>query len=357
MLSSKRLKSLIQSEIPAGAPCISIYLPTHARYPDNEGDPVRYKNLVSDAERIAEAKYARRHWEDAFISLYDLVKAKTTLWQYTKAGLAVFACGSSLEVFHLEYAPEPIAIVGSVYHVLPLFAHLGRRADVLLADLSKDRVRLYKASRYGYEPFETDEVKTEFQALFDDFDANADLNVGSYSGLEGMHHGHRAKPEEVEKNREKYFRYLDTTLPQVLGNRKVLLAGTTKNIAVFRQISKNTVYLESQIEQPLDSIDEKDRQGRIAEALEPLLADDAKRLQDDLLRAIADRRTVNEHDIALKAAEEGRLGAIYVNLAKHKAGNTNLDSVIIKGLHTGADVHVLELSEDVRGEWYGVLRY
>jgi hypothetical protein len=47
-LTTDTLRELIKAHEP---PCISLYQPTHRTSPDNQQDPIRYKNLVREAER------------------------------------------------------------------------------------------------------------------------------------------------------------------------------------------------------------------------------------------------------------------------------------------------------------------
>ena len=42
------------------SPCISLYQPTHRRHPENQQDPIRYRNLVDELEGILAEKYSKR---------------------------------------------------------------------------------------------------------------------------------------------------------------------------------------------------------------------------------------------------------------------------------------------------------
>jgi hypothetical protein len=46
-MSLYRLKELLGS---TSSPCISVYQPTHRHHPDNQHDPIRYRNLVTEVE-------------------------------------------------------------------------------------------------------------------------------------------------------------------------------------------------------------------------------------------------------------------------------------------------------------------
>ena len=41
-------------------PCVSLYQPTHRRYPENQQDPIRFRNLTKSLEQSLRQKYTTR---------------------------------------------------------------------------------------------------------------------------------------------------------------------------------------------------------------------------------------------------------------------------------------------------------
>ena len=41
-------------------PCLSLYQPTHRAYPENQQDPIRFKNLLKSLEQSLRQKYTTR---------------------------------------------------------------------------------------------------------------------------------------------------------------------------------------------------------------------------------------------------------------------------------------------------------
>lgn len=81
-----------------GQPSMSLYLPTHQAGPDTRENPIRYKNLLSEAE----AQFGRAGWEGAS----DVLEAARELgdfrfWQNQRQGLAVFVSGGERFVYGL----------------------------------------------------------------------------------------------------------------------------------------------------------------------------------------------------------------------------------------------------------------
>ena len=56
-LTTDYLQALRSSREP---PCISLYQPTHRHHPDNQQDPIRYRNLRRDMENSLREKYPAR---------------------------------------------------------------------------------------------------------------------------------------------------------------------------------------------------------------------------------------------------------------------------------------------------------
>ncbi|MGL6094289.1 MAG: hypothetical protein ACRC7O_00625, partial [Fimbriiglobus sp.] len=55
--TADRLRHLLT---PPAPPCVSVYLPTHRRHPENQQDPIRFKNLVTAVEESLRQKYPTR---------------------------------------------------------------------------------------------------------------------------------------------------------------------------------------------------------------------------------------------------------------------------------------------------------
>jgi hypothetical protein len=56
-ITTNHLTGLLVAHEP---PCISLYQPTHRRHPENQQDPIRYRNLLSEMETSLREKYPTR---------------------------------------------------------------------------------------------------------------------------------------------------------------------------------------------------------------------------------------------------------------------------------------------------------
>ena len=360
MTNREKLDAFLKRARAEQLPRISLYLPTHRKPPENQQDPIVYKNLVQEAEKELADKYPRRDWEAAIAALKDLEQREPDIWSHAQDGLAVLAAGEELETFRLQYAPQPKVVVGMAFHVLRLFSYLERHDAAILADLGRDRLHTWLVNRYGMEEFEPQGIKTSFPELFDDFDANANLRTGSYGGLGGSFHGHGSPGEEQEKDRDKYFRYLDSALSQLHREEglPILLAGTMETITAFRQAAKGTFYLEHAIAQPLGSLPADRRQQEVRTALDPLYQQSAQKASTRLRRAEQLNLTRTSPKDIEQAAQEGRVDELVVNTARLPQKDVTLDKAVLHAFRSGAAINAVhEDIEGLTGPYTAILRY
>ena len=176
-------------------------------------DPILYKNSVAEAKKMEE-KFSGEE-TGPILQKLEALQEDRSFWNHTADGLAVLAEKDDIKTFHLEKTMPQRVWVDTQYDMLPLIQYIDASGTGYLVDVSKDRFSLYRVTRTRIAEMEQDEIKSKFSELFDDLDANADLNFGSYGGAHGgagtAYHGHRTKSAEVEKDREKYC-YIDSKL-------------------------------------------------------------------------------------------------------------------------------------------------
>ena len=115
-LSLSVVRSLLQPHVP---PCLSLYLPTHRRVPDNRVDPKAFEHLVDALEMALSASRPRREFE-RLLEPFRAIQSDTRFWQHTRDGLAVLASDGHAELFLLQRTVKPLALVSGRFHTMPL---------------------------------------------------------------------------------------------------------------------------------------------------------------------------------------------------------------------------------------------
>ena len=96
-------------------PFLSLYQPTHRHRPENQQDPIRFRNLVKELEASLGQKYPSVEVR-LLLKPFETLGHDDTFWSHTLDGLAVLAGPTLFRVFRLPEsrarAPRRWAING-----------------------------------------------------------------------------------------------------------------------------------------------------------------------------------------------------------------------------------------------------
>ena len=129
------------------SPCISIYMPTNRRYPENVQDSLRYKNLVGKAEDEGIAIVGKRHIEPLIEQLKHL-HDDDSFWTHSLDGLAVFVSPDFYKVFLLQEPVREQVHVSVVFYVKPLIRIFQTADRFQVLAITRTDVKLFEGNRY-----------------------------------------------------------------------------------------------------------------------------------------------------------------------------------------------------------------
>jgi hypothetical protein len=114
-------------------PCLSLYQPTHRHHPDNQQDPIRFRNLVKALEESLRQKYSTRDVRPLLEPLQNLADDHS-FWNHTLDGLALLTAPGVFRVYRLQRrSPSwlwwPTASISS-----RSFASFNRRTATMCSD-------------------------------------------------------------------------------------------------------------------------------------------------------------------------------------------------------------------------------
>ena len=85
LFSNELFADLLSAHQP---PCLSLYQPTHRRRPENQQDPIRFRNLVKAIEGSLRQKYPAREVQP-LLEPFQVLAEDRDFWNHTLDGLAV----------------------------------------------------------------------------------------------------------------------------------------------------------------------------------------------------------------------------------------------------------------------------
>ena len=244
-------KELVQELLSANqAPCLSLYMPTDRKYPENLKNPIRFKNLIGDMEKSLLLKYSANEVQE-FLQPLDALVNDNDIWNYTKEGLAVFSVSGLLKVVSLHKSVEELAMVADSFHTKPLRQYLQSVEHFHVLGLTLHDIQLFEGNRHSLTEIEltADTPKTITEALGDEL-TNSHTTVASYGGSGGesspMHHGHGGKKDETEKDAERFFRLVAGAIYEHYSKPTgwpLILAALPEHHSLFQKVNKNPLLL------------------------------------------------------------------------------------------------------------------
>lgn len=313
-------------------PCISIYQPTHRHLPENQQDPVRFKQLLTIVEKALLEEISRSEMEKILKPLYDLQK-DYEFWNNTKDGIAIFLNKNKCIIYNLNRTLKEVAIVSDSFHIKPLIRVFQSADSYYVLGISMKKYNLYIGNRYGLEEVLFDEnIPTTIEGVLDELgDAYEDgsLSFGSFAGSTGnaIYYGQGGKKDEVLKYTEKFFKYVDRF---VINNYTkptgfpLILVALDENQGVFRKLTHNDNLLKKGVKIDYEALDVKELNKKSWEIMEEYYLAKTKEVVDRYNNSLGTGLSSDKLEDISKAAVNGKVETILIESDKVIPGFINL---------------------------------
>jgi hypothetical protein len=312
-------------------PCLSLYQPTHRHHPDNQQDPIRFRNLVKELEDSLLKKIPGGEARP-LIEPFHALAADHDFWNHTLGGLAVLGAKGLFRVYVLQRQVAELAVVADSLHTKPLVRILQSADRYQVLGVSRREIRFFEGNRD-----ELDEVppasgvpRTITDALGAEL-TRPHQTVASYGGVgvghSPMHHGHGGKESEVDGDTERFFRAVDRGILEHHSRPSglpLILAALPEHHHVFHGVSRNPFLVEESIDVNPDAVGSVDElRQRAWQLIEPRYVARLATLIEEF--ATARSRGLGDGDLTLvaKAAAGGRVGTILIEARREIPGRIN----------------------------------
>lgn len=318
---------------------ISLYQATARTGEDVNLGPIEFKNLMKQVKaEIGDTKEGK-----VLLEKLSEIQEDPLFWQHRTEGLLLLLNDKEQVVHNLAMSVKSKVVVGGPFHLLPLIQSEQNLEEHFILDIGKDRFQLWFGN--GTSLYEIKgEIAASFDELYNDLDANADVNFGSYSGTRTAFHGHRSKSEEEEKNKEKYFRYLDDTLSEFFDRYgfKVFIGGTTENIADWKSKVSASYYIEEDLGKPVSDFSQEDLKNRIVEIFSAMKKKEIEEDVSSLFLALRDNRGTSDLQEIREELDKGRIEKLFVNSKYlHMGQVAEVDSIIERAVSNRVKVVIV----------------
>jgi len=327
-MTSLTKESLNELLAPHPGPCLSLYQPTHRRHPENQQDPIRFRNLVKGLEASLLQAYPTTEVR-LLLKPFDALANDHDFWNHALDGLAVLGAPDLFRVFRLPRPVTGLALVADSFHVKPLWQFLQSVDRYQVLGVSLDKIRLFEGDRDALEEVELTAgvPRTIADALGAEL-TEPHQTVASYGGVGGasnpMHHGHGGKADEADIDADRFFRSIDRAVLEHYSRPTglpLILAALPEHQHRFHGVSRNPFLLTEGIMVNPDAVTNDALRTLAWQVVEPRYEARLAKVEDDFEQARGTGRGSDSLPQITAAAASGRVATLLIEADRQIAGH------------------------------------
>ncbi len=324
ILSRNELNSLLQERADS---CVSIYLPTHPAMPETQQDPIRFKNLLTEAENSLATAGLRANEVKDFLEPATRLLADHEFWTHQSNGLAVFLSPNIFRFYTLPVTFPELVVVTNRFHLKQLLRLFARDGSFYVLALSQNQVRLFQGSQQTIsELFPQGIPQSLAEALrYDDPERQLQFHTRAAQAggrRDAVFHGHGVGTDDSKDRILRYCREIDAGLHPLLKDEKapLVLACVDYLLPIYREANNYPHLVEEAISGNPESLNSTELHAQAWKILQP-------RFQKSLDETIAKYRQragtgLTSVDVSkvISAAANGRVESLLVAAGVNRWG-------------------------------------
>jgi Bacterial archaeo-eukaryotic release factor family 3 len=306
-------------------PCLSLYQPTHRRHPDNQQDPIRFRNLIKSMEQSLRQKYTTREIQPLMEPFHVLADDRD-FWNHALDGLAMLGAPGFFRVYRLQRPVPEVVIVADSFHIKPLMRILQSADRYQVLGLNRREIKLFEGNRDAVDEIEPAQAvpRTITDALGKELTEPPTLTSFSPSaGGPAIRHGYGSKQDEVDIDSERFFRAVDRAVLEHHSRPSglpLILAALPEYHNLFRHVSQNPFLLSDGIDIHPDALLADALRERAWRVVEPQYLARLAGLVEEFGRAKSKGLGSDELAAVAEAAVIGRVATLLIDADRHVAG-------------------------------------
>ena len=307
-------------------PSITITLPTNRTSPDNQQDPIRLKNLVTEAVNRLESEFGKREAAavvDRLQSLADEYDPQRGL-----EGLALFVSSTVQEAYVLPFSPPERVAIDETFLTRDLVFTLNRSPRYRALLLSEQGTRLFEGVR---------------ENLLEVRDGKFPFDLGGPGGASKLPGGHGVNPSaRRDASHVHYFQEIDAELREISKDDDLPLAviGVERYLSHYREVTSLGSDILATVTGNYDHFEAPQVGDLVWPAMEKGLAKLREGALEQLDDAMGAKKVASSIGPVWQAANEGRGQLLIVEQDYHQAARVSDDgtSIALVDDPTPADV-------------------
>ena len=311
-------------------PCLSLYQPTHRSSPENQQDPIRFRNLVKELETSLRQKYPAVETR-LLVEPFEKLARDHAFWNHTLDGLAVLSGPSLFRVFRLQRPVAELAVVADSFHTKPLQRFLQSVGRYQVLGLSLQKIQLFEGNRDTLDEIDPAPgvPRTITEALGVEL-TEPHQTVASYDGIgrdsTPMHHSQGGKKDEADIDAERFFRAIDRAVIEHHSQPSglpLILAALPEHHHLFHRVSHNRFLMAEGLTTKPDVLSIDELREHAWQVVEPQYQARLAALADEFAAAKSKGLGSDELAQVAQAAAAGRVSTLLIEADRQIAGRLN----------------------------------
>jgi len=329
-LSVDELRDLIEQ---AQGVCISIYMPTVKLGAETQQNPIRFKNVIRQAEtQLQEYNPELRNSDISkfFQAAQDLDQEE--FWQHQNEGLALFISENFLRYYRLPITIDEMVVVSDRFYLKPLMPLLTGDGQFYVLALSQQQIRLFEGTRYSIREVEVEGLQQSMEEAlqYDETAREGQFrqgtspgNTGAQRQKAGSYHG-QGSPDRDDHKRDilQYFYVIDGVLQNYLKNQQapLVLVGVDYLLPLYHEANTYPHLIDEGISESPKILQPEELHAEAWPIVEPFYAQAQQAAMDYYQELSATEKATSAFGDIIPAAYYGRVEQLFVALGEQKWG-------------------------------------
>ena len=328
------LHEIYQSLRPTEAqPAVSIFVPTHRTFPDNEQDAIALKNALSEAEARLLESVDKREVETILGHIQEQLHEHNH--NYNLDSLAIFATSESAQVHKLPFSTVARVVIDERFALRELIRELNNGVGYYILTLSRTEARLFEAYN---------------NSVVQEFDHNDTLQNPSFpikNDVGGS--ADRGNDTAEENSYKEYLNRVDKSVQELHKQNPlpVFIVADSRTASLYEQQADNKSIIAGSV------TNSSNNDGAIAEILNdvaPAVSEYRSAQQSAAVEQIGQARGQNlllqDATQIYAAAVEGRISDLFIKKGYVQPAKVNAEKLQVE-LTEGEDRTTDDLVDDV----------
>ena len=319
-LSRSDFQKLAQT---TGSTCISIYMPAEKAGTETRKNPIRFKNLIREAEQKIEqlnkseelAKSLKS--AEGYVDNYDF-------WQHQDCGLAFFIDAERVQYYRLPYSFQSEVEVSDRFYLKPLLPVISNDSKFYLLSLSQNQVKFFLGSHYSINQIQLPESAPASlaEALKYDDPEKQTQSHSANSGNSPIYHGQGVGTTDNKDEIKRFFDQVDNSLKAALQseNTPLILAGVDYLLPIYHEANSYNNLLEAGITGNPENVATEDLHRSAWEIIEPHFAAQRQQAMDKYHQLADTNEASSQLEQIIPSAANGQVETLFIAADAQKWG-------------------------------------